>query len=273
MALITHYPKQSLQRKVSFMDSKKIKFPKSIRQQLIEHLSEHKDMLFMPMEVIKIIAEYTYSEYEKRYYSLLGEYNTCITDFKNIWHLQKGYLYRNEIRYIDQRLEPCYMYSMDNLLFLRHVNHIFIIDTVKNKIKEFNMGFLIMGMAIVNDRILLEIEKQILEYKYIDNDLFIISERPVDKKHLIGSYLDNIMYSYTKEEKHIIETTDDIRIFKQQYISCGFNGYSCDSVVFSTSYTKSQVPHFINEFYTLDMFTYEKKQILKEAFEEHCVRL
>ena len=271
MELIQYNPFNLTQSVLSLIDiknNKGVKFPKSIRQELIEYLTESKEISDMPMDIIKIIVEYICPEYERRYYSLLDKYYTCITNFKDIWHMQNGYLYCNNIRYMDRSLYPCYMYSLGDLLILRHSTLIFVIDMVKYTIKEFNIRYLIIGMTVVNDIIIIQTMKQVLEYKYIYNDLFIISERDINYKHIIGSYGDNIMYSNSKECKHIIENNDEVRVYNQQFLLCGFHGYSYASTTFNI---KNLL--LTEEYFTLDMFTYEKTMVSKNDFEKHCIQL
>jgi hypothetical protein len=234
-----------------------MQWPKSLRVELIEHLTENQNLKEMPSDIIKIIAEYTAPEYEKRIYCQSNEYKLCITNFKNIWHVKCGYLFCNTKQISHQKLDACYLYVyLDQYILLRYGHEIYMVDIKTHTYTVHHVGVLIMGMVIVDSIIIMQTPYNLSYYTIRNGQMQYLYYSDIEPAHLVLSHGNNILYSSSTANKNYIKYFNgDIADFPYRYVSTFAGTLSNDEMIFkSGEFTDWK---YITKYYKINMFTFK----------------
>jgi hypothetical protein len=252
-------------------------WPKSLRMGLIEHLTENKNLKEIPTDIIKIIAEYTAPEYEKRLYCQFNNYNLCITNFKNIWQVKDGYLFCNAKQISHQKLDACYLYVyLDQYILLRNGHDVYVVNIKTHTYNIHPLGVLIMGMVIVDDIIIIQTPYNLSYYTIRNRQIKYLYYSDIEPAHLVLSHGNNILYSsITKEKNYIKYFNGDIANFPYRYVSTFAGALSNDEMIFKSCEFEDW--KYITKYYKINMFTFKITLLTQDEIDccviHHCIPL
>ena len=246
-----------------------MQWPKSLRVELIEHLTENLEQ--MPTDIIKIIAEYTTPEYEKRIYWRSNEYKLCITNFKNIWQVTDGYLFCNTKQISNQKLDACYLYVyLDQYILLRNGHDIYMFDIKTHTYSIHHLSVLIMGMVIVDSIIIIQTPYNLSYYTIRNGQVQYLYYSTIKPAHLLLSHGNNILYSSSAAAKNYIKYFNgEITDFPYRYVSTFAGAISNDEMIFK-SYEFKEWKNII-EYYKINMFTFKITLLNQEEFKQYVI--
>lgn len=244
---------------------------KSLRMELIEYLDKHLEQ--MPTDIIKIIAEYTAPEYEKRIYSVSGNYKLCITNFKDIWQVTDNYLFCNTKQISHQRLDACYLYVyLDQYIILRNGHDIYMIDIKTHTYSAHHLNVLIMGMVVVDNIIIMQTSYNLSYYTIKNGKMQYLYYSNIEPAHLVLSHGNNILYSNSNTSKNYIKYIDGkIADFPYHCVSTVAGALSNDELIYKSYEYK--FGKYINLYYKLNMFTFQITLLQHDELNEMIICL